>query len=311
MNQKPLALIGAPSSAGAFAPGQEKAPQALREIGLMQRLAETGLAVRDHGDIAPPWRWRPDRAHPEAQNADAVLRAVRDAAAKIRQAVAAREIPLVLGGDCTIEPGTVAGHLPASERLGLLYFDLHPDLNVPGRGQRRPGCLDWMGVAHMLGEDEAVQSLSHAGARYPMLANDEVFLFAWGTQHATAFEQEVIARRGLDGLTDDEVARDPEGAAAEALDRLGSKVDRFLVHFDVDVIDFTDAPLSEHTGRNQGLAFDTAFRALSRLLASAKFAGITVTELNPDHGEEDGATLRRFAEALVASLGETRVLARR
>jgi len=34
------------------------------------------------------------------------------------------------------------------------------------------------------------------------------------------------------------------------------------------------------------------------LLESPKFAGLTVTEINPDHGAEDGSTIQRFAQDL-------------
>lgn len=52
--------IGVPTSAGAFAPGQEEAPEALREAGLAAALESAGIEVDDRGDRAA-WRWRPDR----------------------------------------------------------------------------------------------------------------------------------------------------------------------------------------------------------------------------------------------------------
>ena len=112
------------------------------------------------------------------------------------------------------------------------------------------------------------------------------------------------------GATDHRTARvaphprdaTPKTAAATAVALLESQCDHFLVHFDVDVIDFTDAPLSENTGRNQGLSFDQAFAALRVVLASDRLAALTITELNPDHGAEDGATLARFVNALVDAL---------
>jgi arginase len=301
MNGKPLAIIGAPSSAGAFAPGQEKAPAALRDAGLIEILTAGGRDVADHGDTAR-FRWRPDREHPTAQNVEAVLRTACDVEEKVRHAVAQGSWPLVIGGDCTVELGTVAGHLPSAEQIGLLYFDLHPDLNVPDMGERRPGALDWMGVAHMLGEVGTVDRLSRFGPRHPLLDDHEVLFFGYGPSQATSWEQEIIKRRALKCIRDDEVSEDPEAAADRALGLLGADVDRILVHFDVDVIDFTDAPLSEHTGRNQGLRFDHAMRALKRLLASPNVAALTITELNPDHGEEGGATIRCFAEALSDAL---------
>jgi arginase len=80
------------------------------------------------------------------------------------------------------------------------------------------------------------------------------------------------------------------------------RCDRLLVHFDVDVIDFTDVPLSENWGRNEGLSYDAAMRALATLLASPKLAALTVTELNPDHAEEGADSLARFASGLARSL---------
>lgn len=295
-----LALLGVPTSAGAFAPGQERAPRELRRAGLVGRLRDAGVEVDDLGD-SEVWRWRPDAASRSAQNLGAVCDIARDTARRVERALAAGGGPLlVLGGDCTIEIGTVAGHLARDERAGLVYFDLHPDLNTPECV--RPGALDWMGVAHMLGEPGATPELSQVGSRRPLLRDDEVLFFAYGPDQATEFERGVLERRGLERVPVGEVAGDPEGAAERVLSGFGSRFDRLLVHFDVDVIDFTDAPLSENTGRNEGLALDVAFRALAVLAASERLSALTVTELNPQHGDEEGGTLERFVDSLVACL---------
>src|SRR5215207_9907324 len=90
---RPTAVIGVPSSAGAFAPGQEKAPQALRAAGLIDLLAGAGLTVADHGE-GPIRRWQPDRENRFAQNADAVVEVARETAERVRAAVAAGQVPL-------------------------------------------------------------------------------------------------------------------------------------------------------------------------------------------------------------------------
>ena len=113
----------------------------------------------------------------------------------------------------------------------------------------------------------------------------------------------MIARRGLRTVPVADVAADPEGTAARALTQFSDYV-AVLIHFDVDVIDFTDAPLSENTGRNEGLTLDQALRALRVLLSAPNFAALTITELNPNHGEEDGATLERFVSGLVETLAK-------
>lgn len=63
-----LGLIGVPSSMGAFAPGQEKGPGALRDADLLGRLACAGVEVADYGDGGRVQRWRPDKDNRRAQN---------------------------------------------------------------------------------------------------------------------------------------------------------------------------------------------------------------------------------------------------
>jgi arginase len=292
-------VIGVPTSAGAFAPGQEQAPRALRKAGLVELLQQAEVEVRDHGD-REVWRWRPDRRNPRAQNLGTVVEIVKDTARRVSDSIGDGEVTLVLGGDCTVGIGTVAGNVSAGERVGLVYFDTHADLNVPESVPE--GALDWMGMAHMLGEEGAVQELVRAGARVPLLDSDHVLLFAWGPQQATAFEHESIDRHRISAISVDEVAADPERAATRAREAMQGRCDRLLVHFDVDVIDFTDVPLSENCGRNQGLAFDDALRALDVLLRSPRFAGLTITELNPDHAERGARSLEHLVTAVGGSL---------
>jgi arginase len=295
-----LGLIGVPTSMGAFAPGQEKGPRALRNTDLLGRLSRAGVEVTDHGDGGGVRRWRPDKGNRHAQNLPAVVEVARETAGRVREAHAVGHLPLVIGGDCTVELGTVAGLLPSGERLGLIYFDVHPDLNVPDSVGE--GALDWMGVAHMLGTEGATEPLSRFGPRFPLLTDGDVFLFSYGPEQATVREHEEIARRGLKGIPVGEVAADPEGAATRALAEMETHFDRLLVHFDVDTVDFTDLPLSENTGRNEGLPFEAAIRALGTLLESERLAALTVTEFNPDHGEEDGSTAEALADGLTRAL---------
>jgi arginase len=294
-----LGVIGVPTSAGAFAPGQEQAPRALRDAGLVDMLRRSGVQVSDHGDCES-WRWRPDRVNRRAQNLSKVVEIARDTACRVRQAIAEHEVTLVLGGDCTVGIGTVAGHVASGERVGLLYFDLHADLNVPT--SVREGALDWMGLAHMLGEPGATAELIGVSERAPLLLPEQVVLFGWGSEQATAFERETIARHSIERVPVDRVTADPDGAAIKARRLLENRCDRLLVHFDVDVIDFTDAPLSENIGRNVGLSFGPALRALSTVLASPRLAGLTITELNPDHAERGADAIERLATSVAQSL---------
>ena len=294
-----LTLLGVPTSAGAFAPGQELAPRELRSAGLVKKLRAAGTEVTDLGD-SEVWRWRPDPGSPRAQNLSAVADIALTTAGRVETALGAGGPLLVLGGDCTVEIGTVVGHVRRDLDVGLVYFDVHPDLNTPQ--SVRPGALDWMGMAHMLDEPGAVAELSGIGPRTPLLGDDQVFFFSYGPDQATAFEREVLERRGLARTSVDEVAAAPEETALRVLEEFAPRFDRLLVHFDVDTIDFTDAPLSENTGRNEGLPLQAAFSALGVLAGAERLSALTVTELNPLHGDEEGRTLQRFTDALAACL---------
>jgi arginase len=155
------------------------------------------------------------------------------------------------------------------------------------------GALDWMGMAHMLGEEGAAPKLVEVGATVPLLDAAQVVVFGWGAVQATEHERKAVERLSLEVVPADEVRADPAAAATRALDLLEERANRFVVHFDVDVIDFTDAPLSENPGRNEGLAYDDAVRALEVVLRSPRLAGLTLTELNPDHAAAAAGVLRR------------------
>ncbi len=301
--RQPLGVIGVPTSAGAFAPGQEDAPERLREAGLIELLRDKGVDVRDHGD-REPWRWRPDRERRRAQNLERVVEIVSDTARRVEQSAQSNEATLVLGGDCTVGIGTVAGHQGTGERVGLVYFDAHADLNIPE--SVREGTLDWMGMAHMLALPGAERSLVEVGSKAPLLEAEQVLLFGWDPVQATEHEPRAIERHSIHVIPLAQVAADPPAAAKHALGLLEDRADRVLVHFDVDVIDFVDVPLSENPGRNEGLAYADAVAALEALLGSQLVAGLTVTELNPAHVEEGSRSIERLARDLAGAIGGDR-----
>jgi arginase len=61
-----------------------------------------------------------------------VVETVRTTASRVADALTEHDrMALVLGGDCTVGIGTIAGIRQAIGRVALAYFDLHSDLNTP------------------------------------------------------------------------------------------------------------------------------------------------------------------------------------
>jgi arginase len=227
------------------------------------------------GEVGPV-RFQPDLDHPKQQNLTLVVDVAKDVAALVDRALGAGRFPLVLGGDCSLSLGVIAGLLRHQLRLGVIYFDADLDLNTP---ETTPsGILDGMALAHALGR--GVQELAGIGPRLPMLSEPDVVVFG----------RSRIAKYPID-----RVRQDPAHAARDALSEIEDQIDALLVHFDVDV---TDCPAVDvpHPG---GLDLDSAFSALSVFTASPKVAALVVTEFN---AELDSSGL--YAKSLVAGLAD-------
>jgi arginase len=292
-----IAVVGVPSSAGAHAPGQERAPEALRRAGIVEALSRSGFRVVDRGDL-PKVRWTPDRDHARAQHAEQVAEVASQVADEV--AAADADAVLVLGGDCTIEVGVVSGFARGPESIGLLYLDAGADLNVPD--SIREGFLDWMGGAHLLGLAGATHDLSHLGPRFPLLRPDDIVFVGAEPQEMTDWENEVIREKGLRVLWAEQIRGRAAQAAAEALAALEDRVDRILVHFDLDVVDHLDFPAGDFATINAGLTLAEALECVEVFARHPKFAALTVAEFNPDHVDEEHEQVRRFVNDLVEAL---------
>jgi arginase len=291
-----LNLIGAATSAGAYSPGQEQAPAAFRRHGLAEALASRGRPVRDHGDVAS-FRWRPDLSRPQAMNLEAVRHACDQVANPVAAAIAAQEDVLVLGGDCTVELGTVAGANAAGARIGLVYIDFDADLNAPGTSD---GALDWTGVAHLLDIVGCEPSLATLGPVRPMLAPGQVLYF--GVENITPPEAAVIGDHAIKVISREQALADIEAAAARAAE-WAAGFDCVLVHFDVDVLSFIDFPIAENVRRCDGLKLEQAGFVLKRLAALPHWRGLTITEVNPAHAPDEAAAFARLNDMLADALG--------
>jgi arginase len=294
-----VALIGVPSSAGAHWPGQEKTPRFLRDAGLVARLESAGLEVFDFGDL-PVLRFRPDKEHRHQQNLAEVVDVALRVADQVDSALQRDALPLVIGGDCTIGLGVTAGFLRHEQNLGLIYFDGHVDLNTPATSTS--GILDSMGIAYMIGEPGTADALSHIGARFPLMPLDQIVLFGYNPGEINVAERDILAHRPWLHFPLPDVHGKAKQSALQAVRLLEKRARRFVVHFDVDVIDFTDLPIADVPQFSQGMFFREAMACLAVFASSPKFSGLTVTEFNPDHVDQDGALAVTFLEGLARAL---------
>lgn len=296
--RRALAVLGNPNSAASYAAGQEQAPRALRAAGLVEALS-AGRTVVDHGDL-PVQAWRPDPAHPTAQNWPDVVANLLAVREWLVEVLRDGGDVLLLGGNCTVALAAVAALRDVTARSpGLVYVDRHLDLNTPA--SVTDGALDWMGVAHALGLPGTLDALTHAFGPGPLLRPEHLVLLGTDEQRATAWEREQARRLGVRTWSADALATDPVGSATQALAALPDAA--AVVNVDVDVLDFTDAPLAEDTGgRNTGPDLAALGDALTTVLRDPRPRVVCVCELNPTRSADDVA-LRRFVRVLADAFG--------
>ena len=276
----------------------------MRGSGILERLVERGGAVRDHGDL-PAFRWRPDRAHRSPQNLGAVAAIATSVADAVEQAVRGGETPLVIGGDCTITVGVVAGMLRGGLDATLLYVDGGVDLYVPAT--QPGGHMDSMGVAHLLDEPGSARELAGIGPRTPMLEPKALVFFGQSAVSVRPSEEPrdvegvVFARHGFRSYPYETVSGRATEAAREARAAIELDDRTFLVHFDVDVLDFLDCPLADQP-EDRGLLLAEAIDCLRVFADSPRFGGLVVTEINPDHGDQAGVAVGRLADGIAQAL---------
>jgi arginase len=289
-------MIGVPTSAGAHHAGQELAPDALRAAGLADRLAAAGQKVTDAGNLQGSV-FAADRGVTGARNLAAVVRVAAEVAEAVAGIAGAGQMPLVLGGDCTITLGAVAGLKRQHPDAGLLYVDGDADLGVPGDGGS--GILDSMGVSHLLGQ--GAPELAGLGGEVPLLIPARLAILGSDPRESTDADRRFLAEQAVSFQEAPAFAADPAGAAERALAAVTAASGPFLIHFDVDVVDSADLPLGNFPHYGSGVRLDQVVTALRLLRAHPSFAGLVLTEVNPTH-DPAGTELGRLADALVTAL---------
>lgn len=292
-------LIGSGLDSAGEGEGEQRAPLALRASGLAER-----LDADDEGDL-------PTRITSSARDQDSGVIGYADvltASREIRDAVAAvlgRDgRPLVVGGDCTVLPGALAGARVAEEggKVGLVMVDAHLDA-YDGRSSPSGECADMdLAIATGRGPEEMVALAGEGPIVDPADAvavgyrppSDLDSLEAEGVPMETELidpRVEVVEARALG---------DPAALGERLGQRLGQRPGRFWLHLDADAID-PEMMAAVSYPEPGGLSWEQALQLISPLAASPALRGVSVADLNVDR-DPDGACARRLVDLLAAAL---------
>lgn len=287
------AVIEAPSVLGLFPGGVEQLPRALLDVGLAD-----AVGARLAGRVpSPPYDPRRDMAT-GLLNPDALRVYAHRLADATGEVLDAGDVPLVLGGDCSILLGNLLA-LRRRGRHGLLFIDGHADFYQPGAEPN--GEAASMDLALATGRGPAV--VADLDGRGPLVLDEDVIQFARrdaaeateaGSQRiedtsVTVIDLPAVRKRG--------VAR----AVRDALERLvRPELAGFWIHLDCDALDDAVMPAVDYR-LPDGLSWNELETVLRFAVASGHAVGIEVTIFNPTL-DADGSIARTLVSALGRAL---------
>lgn len=272
--------------------GVQDLPTALLTLGLAECLG----ARQDARVDAPEY-------NPVRDPATGMLnpRAIRDYSITLADAVGAvldrGEMPLVLGGDCSILLGGLLA-LRRRGRYGLLFLDGHADFYQPAANVNGEAASSELAIA--TGRGPAV--MSELEGYLPLVRDEDIVVFA----HRDGGEAARYGSQPLPGTIrslDLNAVRELGAPAAVRqslahLDRPG--LDGFWIHLDADVLDDAVMPAVDYRLPG-GLSLEELRVVLREAWSSGRAVGLEVTIYNPrldPDGSAGGALLEALATAL-------------
>lgn len=283
------AIVEAPSVLGLFPGGVEHLPGALLDAGLAH-----AVAARHAGVVTPP-PYDPTRDAATGLLNPTGLRdyahALADATGEVLDV---GDVPVVLGGDCSILLGNLLA-LRRRGRHGLLFIDGHADFYQPDAEPNGEAASMDLALATGRGPDV----VANLDGRGPLVRDEDVVQLA-------RRDAEEAAKAGSQRIEDTAIMvidlatlrqRGLERAASDALERLvATELDGFWIHVDCDVLDDGLMPAVDYRLPG-GLSWNELETVIQLAVATGHVVGIEVTIFNPSL-DGDGT----LAQALVGCL---------
>jgi arginase len=304
MPGRAISVIGVPLDLGAGRRGVDMGPSAFRQALLHETLRELGYDVQDAGDVPVSIQETQDPGDPRRK----YLREIRDTCQRLRDRVVeilgGGRMPVVLGGDHSIAMGTIAGVSAflrqRQQKLGLIWFDAHGDMNTPETSPS--GNIHGMPLAAALGIGEP--TLVNLAGAAPMVEGARAAVV--GLRDVDPAERETIKQSGIGAFTMRDIdERGMRAVMEEAIKRATSGTAGIHVSFDLDGVDPEHAP-GVGTPSPGGMSYREAHLAMEMLADTEQVLAAEFVEVNPvlDHRNRTA----KLGVGLLASLLGKKIL---
>ena len=298
MSPSAISLLRVPLGLGGARPGAELGPKSLIDAGLIRQLNHIHVHVSDEGSISIDSST--DSSAPrnsKLKHLETIAQVNARLRDKIDSLIEKYTFPLILGGDHSIAIGTIAGLTRHYQRLGVIWFDAHGDLNTPDTSPS--GNIHGMSLAVSLDQGHPLLTELRKGC-YPL---DPAKVVIVGARELDQGEREIIKRLGITCFTMHEIDRYGMAAVMEkTLEIVSDGTDGVHLSFDIDSLDPYEAPGTGTTVRG-GATYREAHFALERMFEANLLTSAEFVEVNPllDHNKQ---TVRLANELICSALGK-------
>lgn len=272
-------VIGVPLNLGCDRAGVERAPNYLRERGLMQLIRSHGHRAFDLGNLyVPPVSEADKFARGNGlKYLDAIVEVNNNLAELVYDTLRGGAFPLVIGGDHSLGLGSASGVGKCFDDFGIIWLDAHGDINTSETSPS--GNIHGMPLSALMGMgNEALVNVYGPGNKV-----DPRNVFLVGTRSLDAGERELIRREQLSVYPMDTVRLKGIAFVAEDIKRKLRERKIRNVHFSIDV-DSLDPRFAPGTGTrvSEGLMPGEFKDFVDHILATNLVKSLDLVELNPD-----------------------------
>ena len=277
--------LGVEEHAPGIQPGVRFLPDAMRNQNLASRLGITEIVRLEAPDYV-------STIDPETgvRNANEVAAYCKKLSLEINKQTAHGKHPLVIGGDCSILPGIMLG-LKKHGKYGLFFMDGHTDFITINESSTKAVAGMDLAIAAGLGPD----LLTNIDGEKPYIIEQNIYCY--GNREYDAVYEAPVINSEVNYYHLNKIRQTGIDIITSSFLKMSEKLNGFWIHFDVDVLDDNIMPCVDSRTPG-GLSYDELEQTLIPLLVDEKFAGMSITILDPTL-DKDGIYTRAFADRVV------------
>ncbi|MDQ0878599.1 arginase [Paenibacillus sp. V4I3] len=297
MKKNSISIIGVPLQYGADRNGVEMGPSALRGSDMVNRLEALGYQVQDLGDIHVNRALDACRTGEKLKYLKEISKVNNELCQVVTGEMIKGQFPLILGGDHSIAIGTIKGVLQHVNRLGVIWFDAHTDVNT--EETTYSGNIHGMSLAVALGYGHS-ELVSIGSVETKVKPENVVIIGARSIDHG---ERTFLKEKGIRVFTMHEIDRyGMRHVMEEALKIVTNGTDGVHLSLDIDGMDPAEAP-GVGTPVSGGMSYRESHFAMEMLYESNVLVSAEFVEVNPML-DQHNKTARTAVELIGSVFGE-------